>query len=239
KELQSRITALRKSISGGASDKTKKKQVLAEIALLEQQIQQSKTASNEIVEQVVQTKKKNLYMYSQEQERNARIEQEFEEAMQEGRSAPNLGQIESQKLHSLLDREQLSIHRIVPDGHCMYNAIADQLNLLDLKFTQQQLRAKAATYMRSHPEDFLPFLMDEQGNMVQENGFEAYLHKLEHEPVWGGQLELQALSCAFEHPICVYQADTIINIGEHFTTQPLRVSYHKHEYGLGEHYNSV
>jgi OTU domain-containing protein 6 len=30
-----------------------------------------------------------------------------------------------------------------------------------------------------------------------------------------------------------------VKMGEDFAGEPLRVSYHRHAYGLGEHYNSL
>jgi len=61
---------------------------------------------------------------------------------------------------------------------------------------------------------------------------------------WGGHLELQAISKALGVCIEVYSADQEsprkpLKIGEENEGAPLRISYHLHAYGLGEHYNSV
>jgi OTU domain-containing protein 6 len=63
---------------------------------------------------------------------------------------------------------------------------------------------------------------------------------------WGGQIEIQALSEALKTPIEVYAADQdVLTMGELYGgalgngLQPLRVTYHRHYYTLGEHYNSV
>ena len=82
----------------------------------------------------------------------------------------------------------------------------------------------------------------------------------------GGQLEIQALSRALQQSIVVYSADSPVlsmgpedqghereEVGARAGTgveaeegdagrrrrPPLRVSYHKHYYALGAHYNSV
>ena len=72
-----------------------------------------------------------------------------------------------------------------PDGHCMYRAVQDQLNLHNDEQQQQastadisdddddhqsdgvmDLRKKAADYIRNHRNDFLPFLMQVSNAMV-------------------------------------------------------------------------
>lgn len=62
---------------------------------------------------------------------------------------------------------------------------------------------------------------------------------------WGGQLEIKALSECLQRPIFVYEANApVVKMGEEFYNphspeQPIRLTYHKHYYALGEHYNSV
>lgn len=72
--------------------------------------------------------------------------------------------------------------------------------------------------------------------------------------MWGGHPEIRALSCTLGLPITVYQegahplhiaptgkAETFKRTGAYATRQEvaLRLSFHKHYYALGEHYNSV
>ena len=58
--------------------------------------------------------------------------------------------------------------------------------------------------------------------------------------MWGGQFEIQALSQALERPIHILQTGSpLLIIGQEFTTEPVFLSYHKHAYVLGEHYNSL
>lgn len=58
---------------------------------------------------------------------------------------------------------------------------------------------------------------------------------------WGGQVELQALTHLLKAAIRVYSADAppVLMGDEAPEAQILHLSYHKHEYTLGEHYNSV
>jgi OTU domain-containing protein 6 len=70
---------------------------------------------------------------------------------------------------------------------------------------------------------------------------------------WGGHIEIQAISASLRKAIFVYSADApTIKMGEQFldingddttgygtSLSPLRLTYHKHYYALGEHYNSA
>ena len=170
------------------------------------------------------------------------MEEEYRKAEEEAKSMPNPRQAEQQALEQLLKTQGYSVNEIAADGHCMFNAIADQLQRVTGKHMSfQALRNLASDYMTAHPNDFMPFMTDDQGNLLDQDGFHSYCEKLKREPVWGGQLELQALSQQLKQEIHVFQVNSpLICIGEEFKSDsPLRVSYHRHAYGLGEHYNSI
>ena len=54
------------------------------------------------------------------------------------------------------------MRKVTPDGHCLFSAVADQLQLLGILPAAQAnyttTRAVAANYILSHMDDFLPFL---------------------------------------------------------------------------------
>ena len=54
---------------------------------------------------------------------------------------------------------------IQADGHCLYRSIEDQLHQEALVGAPvpgyQELRERAAGFMRDHPDDFIPFIYDE------------------------------------------------------------------------------
>lgn len=146
---------------------------------------------------------------------------------------------ETEKIKSLLAARNLTFYEVPSDGNCLYVAILHQLNKGGGCYTMQQLRSIAANFIRSNQDDFMPF-MDEVENEVQ---FNKYCEDTEHTSAWGGQLELRALSQVLRRSIEVVQAEGRgIVLGEEFidsSLEPIVLTYHRHMYGLGEHYNSV
>ncbi|GFR74201.1 OTU domain-containing protein 6B-like [Elysia marginata] len=123
----------------------------------------------------------------------------------------------------------------------LYSALSHQLAQRNLQHSTTELRHKTSEYMREHRDDFLPFLTHpDTGDALTDDEFEQYCDKTASTPVWGGQVELRALSEALRVPIEVLQAETEpMLIGDATQDKPLTVVYHRHIYRLGEHYNSV
>lgn len=186
----------------------------------------------------------------QEAEREQRIQEEQDNTISNR-------VLENQQLQQKLQPLGLSLNEIKADGHCLYRAIENQLSLhpgLSCKFSYQQLREMAAAYMRSHAEDFLPFFLSESENDTKsdeslQERFEQYCREIESTAAWGGQLELGALSHSLKkHMIIISGNYPDIEMGKEYKSEKegglsyspsIMLSYHKHAYGLGEHYNSV
>lgn len=166
--------------------------------------------------------------------------------------------VEDEKLGKKLEPLGLTINEIKPDGHCLYRAIQDQLAHLSggsSPYTYQELREMVAAYMRKHAPDFLPFfLSDNQGDGDSDDSlaerFENYCKEVESTAAWGGQLELGALTHCLKKPIKVYSGSfPDVEMGKEYKCESgngfgssgssIMLSYHKHAFGLGEHYNSV
>lgn len=122
--------------------------------------------------------------------------------------------------------------------------------------------------MASHPDEFAPFCEynnydDNNGNNDDDDNkdpYDQYVSKVRNSAEWGGHLELRALAIALNRSIFVYQANLAepleITAGSNGPssssslsspddddgdndTPPIRLSYHRHYYALGEHYNQV
>lgn len=85
---------------------------------------------------------------------------------------------------------------------------------------------------------YQPFLLDDNGDILTPEKYDAYCDDIEKTAKWGGQCELLALSTALQRPIKVFQAGTPpqdIGAGG----DPILLSFHQHEWSLGAHYNAV
>lgn len=150
---------------------------------------------------------------------------------------------------------------INPDGHCLYSAVACQLDDLGLGLKPdpsrivlqpptlsrietvasakhdgyRAVRAVTADFIKEHQDDFVPFM---------EEPLEEYTRKIRLTAEWGGQLELQAIARAYGVDINVLQGDgrieKIESAGDNAETKgQLWLAYYRHTYGLGEHYNAL
>ncbi|WOL16217.1 hypothetical protein Cni_G24999 [Canna indica] len=120
--------------------------------------------------------------------------------------------IENEILEKKLEPLGLTIKEIKPDGHCLYRAVENQLSLHSNNtspYNFQELRKMAANYMRNHGCDFLPFFLSEGTVEVDADRepmerFERYCEEVESTAVWGGQLELSALTHCLRKHIIIY-----------------------------------
>lgn len=191
-------------------------------------------------------------LVQEEAARDARIADEH------AAQGPTDRAVEEGQLQTLLAPLNLAVRDIRADGHCLYRAIEDQLAQQapaagpaggdggagsggQAAADVQALRALAAAYIRSHADDFMPFIYDEDEGGAPAEQLEAYCAELEGTAAWGGQLELGALAQALQRQIKVYAAGMpAVTLGdEHASNGVLQLCYLRHAFGLGEHYNSV
>lgn len=155
---------------------------------------------------------------------------------------------------------------INPDGHCLYSAIACQLDELGLGLKPdpanivlpsttlarietiaspkhdgyRAVRAVTADYILEHQDDFVPFM---------EEPLDEYTRKIRLTAEWGGQLELMAIARAYGVEINIIQGDGRIEkiepgdtgamAEEERNRRKIWLAYYRHTYGLGEHYNAL
>ncbi|XP_063040814.1 deubiquitinase OTUD6B [Engraulis encrasicolus] len=264
KDLQAKIQSMKNAVP--KNDKKRRKQLTEDIAKLEAELDQkheeelrglSSSTVTAKVEEVVngiesvgiddeeqkenkqsrtsKAQKRRDKKAAMERDREARIAEAEVENLQGSRH------LEGLQLRQKLAERQLQIREIQSDGHCMYQAIDHQLGVRGQAVGLSKLRGRTAEYMRSHADDFLPFLTNTNtGDMFSADEFEAYCNDVERTAAWGGQLELRALTEALKLPIEVVQADTpLLTIGEEYKQPPITLVYMRHAFGLGEHYNSV
>lgn len=171
----------------------------------------------------------------------ARI-QEIADSVAAGAGAERLA--ETRVIQQALKKRGLTLCSISPDGNCLYSAIRHQLAAKSRKFVVRELRHLAAKYIRAHRKDLSPFMCDPvTGDTLTDQQFERYCQDVSDTNSWGGQIELQALASSLKTAIHVIQATPpgLIIQGEEYSKNDdvLVLTYHRHLYGLGEHYNST
>lgn len=174
--------------------------------------------------------------------RTAEQECQAAQAAEEASKLPDLRKQEMAEMQKHFEKLGLEEVPIRPDGHCMYSAVGILLQEIILdrgKFkagellSYQAVRANTARFISQHPTDFEPFL---------EEPIDHYTNKIKNTSEWGGQLELQAIARAYAVNINVLQADgrvEKIESGLGPETNQIWLTYYRHSFGLGEHYNAL
>lgn len=187
-------------------------------------------------------------------------------AAEEAKTQVNYRGNEQEVMDAVFKKLNLKEVEITPDGHCLYSAIAKQLdeaglglrpdpNRIILQLSTQSridtvaspqhdgyraLRAVTADFIAEHKEDFEAFM---------EEPIDSYTRKIKLTAEWGGQLELQAIARAYGVEINVVQSDgrmekfesgdgDSLNEGEK-EKRVIWLAYYKYTYSLGSHYNAL
>lgn len=155
----------------------------------------------------------------------------------------SLKTIEGRAIQSKLLERQLALHSIPSDGDCLYNAVRHQLSQKGLvTYSVQELRKETANYIHAHKDSLICYMTNPKtGDLLTDAEFEKYCKLLHSTPAWGGQIELKALSSILKVPIEVLQAEgpPTVQGASDFAGPNLLITYHRHLYSLGEHYNST
>lgn len=127
-----------------------------------------------------------------------------------------------------LEPSGLAIRDVSNDGNCFFRAVSDQL--YGTEEYHMKLRERACDYLLANKEHYQFFVDDEQS-------FDDYVADMRADGVWADNLELQAISMAYNVNIRVHQShkpsyDIRNHLGKN--AKAIHLSYH-----FGEHYASV
>ena len=192
------------------------------------------------------TKSQRRRLKREERDRKEAAEREAAIEAQKGKTPRDK---ENESIQRQLSLNGLTMKEIPSDGNCMYRAVSHQIDYLSTsdhggdssKSGYIIMRRMASEYMRSHKDDFLPFFTAPKDEKDVEKAYEEHCDRVCNTSEWGGQLELRALMLALKRSIHVYSADSpVMKMGADDDDRPaLRLTFHRHYYALGEHYNSV
>ena len=173
------------------------------------------------------------------------------QAKEEAANMPDLREQERTRMEQHFEKHAVEVKEIRADGHCLYAAVADQMETrgLGLKPRIQvkaqdhvqlpdykRVRYAAADLIESKPDEFVGFM---------EEPIDTYLHKIRETGEWGGHMELMALAKSYGVKINVLHSDgrvDKIEPGEDVKDEDANeiwLGYYRHSHGLGEHYNSL
>ncbi|KAF2020182.1 OTU-domain-containing protein [Aaosphaeria arxii CBS 175.79] len=171
------------------------------------------------------------------------------QAEEEAANMPDQREVEREQMKSHFGKYGLQEKEIRADGHCLYAAIADQMETSGLglkpriepKIHEEQglpvyktVRHAAADFIEGNPDDFVPFM---------EEPINQYLQKIRNTGEWGGHMELLALAKTYGVRINVLHGDGRVDKiepeGNPADAKEIWLGYYKHNFGLGEHYNSL
>ncbi|KAL7487769.1 hypothetical protein ACHAW6_013341 [Cyclotella cf. meneghiniana] len=199
-------------------------------------------------------KKKNAQK-QKEIDREKRIEQEIASA------GPSPRILEMEALtRQYLAPNKLRIQEVQADGNCLYRAVGAQAMRLGIKSDladgnegYKKIRELCASILMKEREEFEPFAELDHDPHHTASTYEEYVEHVRSTSTWGGQLELRALSHGLQCPIVVFSAEgPPLTMGKEYSSRghdcsdggwekkkAILVSFHRHYYALGEHYNSV
>mmetsp|Transcript_4256 Transcript_4256/g.12817 ORF Transcript_4256/g.12817 Transcript_4256/m.12817 type:complete len:292 (-) Transcript_4256:2018-2893(-) len=262
KEMNKRAERLISSVS--KKDKAGRQRINEEISMLRQELRQkqadelkelgieSKVESDSLgtnkAEDVVlsvatggpvyKEKKLSKQQQRRKQKQQAEREKEFQRALQRASAGPTERDSELKALREVLSSQMLGIHEIIPDGDCLFSAVAHQLKLLKVADeSADSLRRKTADNLLENMSTYIYFIEDVNGD---EQKYQEYCQKMRDTHAWGGEVEIRVMATIFKVRIVVYAVGLPLTThGEENTSPTLRLSFHRKYFGLGEHYNSV
>ncbi|XP_054007075.1 deubiquitinase OTUD6B [Hylaeus anthracinus] len=268
KELQAQIQILKKSICKGDKKKKKEvtEEISRLEEALDEKQEEESTRWKVAHLNINNTEDENIESYNDEvikndiqheqlthrvskaqkrRDKKANAERERNERIIEQEALNVFGKrnVELQAIKKILQERGLMMFDIPSDGHCLYNAVAHQLKVIgETPLNFHELRTKTAVHLRENMNEFLPFISNpDSDNVLSPEQYEKYCNDVAGTSAWGGAIELQVLSHVLKCPIEVIQATSASYIvgNEYSNGKRMILTYHRHMYELGAHYNSV
>lgn len=255
KELLAKILNLKKS---AGNDKKKKKEALEQTVRLEAELNQRHDAelaeSNQSEPQqldaeeneetpiqngneprVTKAQKRRDKKAAEEKVRQA----EIRAAEEENKNGPRVQEMSA--IQKLLAQRNLALHTVASDGDCLYNAIRNQLRIVGGEVPDvATLRQRTADYILQNKESLIFYMTSpETGDCLTDEEFSKYCDAVRSTPAWGGQVEITALATILKSTVEVIQSSGPPTIQGNSGGPNLIITYHRHMYSLGEHYNGT
>ena len=251
KEIRNKIISVKKSVTKG--DKKQKKVIQDELNSLEvllttkqEELQVLKNSVNFSTSKPEtdsngeeRVNKARLKKERRKEEKAAEWESNRQAALAEIAARPDFALEESKAFTHKLSEKGFRILEVAADGHCLFSAIGCQL---DPPKDHWELRALASKYLLDHRCEYECFVDYESSSGEHADKFIEYCRKIGSTGLWGGQIELEALSRALNISITVLQSEgpeLNFNPSNDKNHQQIYLSFHRFAFSLGEHYNAL
>ena len=119
------------------------------------------------------------------------------------------------------------IREVRGDGNCLFRAVCEQVENNEKNY--KNYREKCIEYMENNPDKFKPFIEDDET-------YEKYLERMSKDSEWGGNLEIYAMSMAFQYNFYIYIFEHPIYIVNNWEKPKKNIILTYHD---GKHYNSL
>ena len=147
-------------------------------------------------------------------------------------TGPRHSDKEATAFNSQLAIEGLTIYPIAGDGNCLFRAIAHQV--FGNEERHMEVRLACVSEMERHPDDYAPFLLEEEG-WEGPGAFAEYCKAMSSPREWGGNLEVIACGRSLSRHVVIHRLGEprweVVAPGARAT---IHISYHN-----GDHYASV
>ena len=165
-------------------------------------------------------------------------------------SGPSKKEIEEEAMRRALKALDLTLREVKADGHCLYRAVAEQVDEMKEESRYGEVRTMCKDEMLKNREEYEAFVeMEEAGS------YEKYCEKVGSTAEWGGHVEMLAIARALRRNVEVFEVrpggeveKMVVECvgsgvegeeGNGGSSFPLRVAFMKESYTLGEHYDAV
>ena len=119
------------------------------------------------------------------------------------------------------------IREVGGDGNCLFRSVSEQAENDENNY--KYYREKCIEYMKNNKDNFIPFIEDDEP-------FEKYIERMSEDGVWGGNLEIYAMSMEFKFNFYIYIHERPIYIVNNWEKPKKNILLTYHD---GEHYNSL
>lgn len=127
----------------------------------------------------------------------------------------------------------LRLRGIPGDGNCLFGSFA----FLDKgdSSAHSEYRSSCISFMKNNPDSFIPFLLEEDLKEMGVSDYDSYLDEMGKPGVWGGNLELLALSQSLSRSVVVHQLgeQPYVMSAPGGDANPFHVAYD------GQHYDAI